>query len=135
MNIKLPEEDQVGFQMAPMIDIVFLLIVFFMLVANINQQQRIPLNVPVASKSTRPEDPSGRGILSIRPDGTVFAGAQEMSLDEITEMAESRITENVHFKVFLRADSTTKHKYVRDVMTACAAGGVIDIIFATYESE
>ena len=135
MKIKLPQADAIGFQMAPLIDIVFLLNVFFMLVANVNQQARKPIDTPVASESTRPNDASGRGMITVTKDGKIFAGLQEVNTAQLTRMCEERIRQGGNFRIFLRADQNAKHKSVREVVAACAAGGVGDIIFGVTQAE
>lgn len=124
-----------GFQMAPLIDIVFLLNIFFMLVANVNSQARKEIDVPVASESTRPDDVSGRGLITVERDGKIFAGLQEVDKAGLTRLVQERSRLDPHFKIFLRADRNTKHKHVREVIAACAAGGVADIIFGVSETE
>jgi biopolymer transport protein ExbD len=58
-----PEE---GFQMAPMIDMVFLLLVFFMCVSSMAQADKaIPLELPESEASKVPKDLSDRGTLSM----------------------------------------------------------------------
>ena len=135
MKIKLPTDDAVGFQMAPLIDIVFLLNIFFMLVANVNQQARKPIETPVATESTRPNDASGRGMITVTKDGKIYAGMQEVNAAQLTRMCEERIRQNQNFRIFLRADRNAKHKSVREVVSACAAGGVGDVIFGVTQAE
>ncbi len=135
MKIQIPDDGPAGFQMAPLIDIVFLLIIFFMVAADMNQQERVPLEIPQASNSIRPKDPSGRGVISIKENGDVFAGSTKVTVDQLRDLAKQRVKENPNFKLFLRADRATPHKFVREVMQASAEGGVADIIFSAHASE
>lgn len=135
MKIHIPDEAGAGFQMAPMIDVVFLLIIFFMVAANMSQQERVPVEIPLASNSVRPDDPSGRGVVTINVKGDVFAGTELVDLDHLRDLTRVRLSENPGFKVFLRADRKTPHKFVREVMAVVAEAGVADIIFASYASE
>lgn len=135
MKIQIPDDTGAGFQMAPMIDVVFLLIIFFMVAADMNQQERVPVDIPLASNAERPEDPSGRGTITVKPNGDLFAGAQPVTLEQLSELARTRLAENPNFKLFLRADRATPHEHVRAAMVAAAEAGVGDIIFATYTSE
>lgn len=135
MKITIPNDRPAGFQMAPMIDVVFLLIVFFMVAADLSQQERVPVEIPVASHSERPTDPSGRGVVTVKPNGDVFAGTELMTLDQFQTLARVRLNENPNFKLFLRADRGTPHKFVREVMKSAAEAGVVDIIFASYAVE
>lgn len=121
--------------MAPMIDVVFLLIIFFMVAADMNQQERVPVQIPMASHSVRPDDPSGRGTVTVKANGDVFAGSQPVTLDQLSDLARLRLKENPNFKLFLRADRSTPHEHIRDVMRTAAEAGVVDIIFATHASD
>ena len=121
--------------MAPMIDVVFLLIIFFMVAADMNQRERVPVIIPVASHSVRPEDPSGRGTITVKTNGDIFAGSEQVTADQLYDLARVRLTENPHFKLFLRADRKTPHEYIREVMKVAAEAGVVDIIFASYSTE
>lgn len=135
MKLRVPWDDNVGFQMAPLIDIVFLLNIFFMLVANANSQARKEIDVPVASESTRPGDNSGRGMITVTKDGKIFAGLQEVDAAGLTRLVQENARRDPHFKILLRADRNAKHKSVREAVAACAAGGVADIIFGVSETE
>ncbi|MCO5061547.1 MAG: biopolymer transporter ExbD [Kiritimatiellae bacterium] len=135
MKIHIPDDGSGGFQMAPLIDIVFLLIIFFMVAADMNQQARIPLEIPSASHATRPKDPSGRGVISIKENGDFFAGQTKVTADQLRELAEQRVKENPNFRIFLRAAKGTPHKFVREAMQATAEGGIADIIFSAYATE
>lgn len=124
-----------GFQMAPMIDITFLLIVFFMVAASANTSDRIDITVPIAEASKAAKDLSGRMTVSITEDGTLFAGSTKVSKEFLKEYATAMFTENPALKVFLRADARVKHKSVREAMAALADAGIVDIIFSTYETS
>jgi biopolymer transport protein ExbD len=135
MKIELPKDPGGAFQMAPLIDVVFLLIIFFMVVAKMNQQERIPVQIPVASHSVRPDDPSGRGTVSIKENGDIFAGVEQVSPEQLLDLTRLRLKENPRFKLFLRADRRTPHEHVRTVMQTMAEAGVVDIIFSSYEAD
>ena len=121
--------------MAPMIDVVFLLIIFFMVAADMNQRERIPITVPVASHSVRPDDPSGRGTVTVKANGDIFAGTEQVTAEQLHDLARVRLNENPNFKLFLRADRKTPHEHIREVMRVAAEAGVVDIIFASHAAD
>ena len=135
MDIKLPPDSEIGFQMAPMIDITFLLLIFFMLVAKQTQSQFKAIENPVAEHATIAQQVSDRGIITIDVDETIYMGAYPATLEEITEMVKERIEKNPKFQVQLRIDARVRHEEVRNILKACADGGALDIIFSTYQSE
>lgn len=127
-------DEEIGFQMAPMIDCVFLLIIFFMIVAKDKLGERVKLDLAVAEESQVAKDPSGRATLSVAADGTVLVGSTPIELGEIGKIIREGFRLNPRLKVLLRVDREAKHREVRKVLKACADAGVTDIIFATYQS-
>lgn len=136
MKLKVPGMEDVGFQMAPMIDIVFQLMIFFMCASHLHITLDNPaIEVPVAPNASIAEDLNDRRYITIKADGTIMLGGSPATLDQVrTEI--SKVTPTVpNLKIFLRADAQLQHKVVRDVMRACADGGSSEIIFAAYQSE
>ncbi len=127
--------DDVGFQMAPMIDIVFLLIIFFMVAAKINQSQRVKLELPLASDSIVPKEASGRINVSIDEVGHIFAGSSQVDEAGLAQFLEKNKKTDPNLRVFLRADRRSRHKEVRKAMKVIADAGITDIIFATFQSD
>lgn len=134
MKANIPQLDDREFDITPMIDVVFLLIVFFMVVAA-EITEKIEVELPEADKSTTPEDTSRRMEVSIEEDGDVFVRMLPVSLDELGQHVRVGNSEIADFQVFVRADSRTPHKYVNEVMQTCAANGVFDVIFATFQQK
>ncbi len=144
MKIKIPTgggpEEEV--QMAPMIDMVFLLLIFFMVASHLNQMDRVNIRIPVAKHAAVPEDLSDRRTISITaadparnlPE-TIYVGTTPRKLEEIELIIKNDLQRNPNIKVYLRADRGVKHKAVQDVMKVCASAGVLDIIFATLQTE
>ena len=121
--------------LTPMIDIVFLLIVFFMTVASLQVKELIPITVPVAETASLPEDRSNRIVLTLKEDGSIFYGSQSIEIDEITSLIFVSKQTNQATKLYIRADAKVSFKEVRQVFSAAAEGGVLNIIFATYQSD
>jgi biopolymer transport protein ExbD len=121
--------------LTPMIDIVFLLIVFFMTVASMITAEKKPIDVPVALNSTIPEDYGERTTITVQRDGSLYAGVYDVTLDELQEILIEEREQNPETRIFLRADRAAEHQYVNDVMQACAAAGLSKVIFAAFQSD
>jgi len=141
VKFKIPVEggeDEVN--MAPMIDMVFLLLIFFMVASHMSKMDRTPVELPVADKSTVPENARGRQLITIRSADTtgeevdILMNLNQVEVDQIAPMVRQALENDADTKVYLRADRYAKHKHVKEVMAACAEGGVVDVIFATFES-
>jgi biopolymer transport protein ExbD len=135
MKIWSPDVGEDEVDLTPMIDVVFLLIVFFMTVANMITSEKLDINMPVATHSVIPEDFGGRSTITVLRDGNIYAGTLLVDLDRLEGILQYEINNNPKLKVYVRADSYTEHQYVNDVMEACAAVGIYNIIFAAYQTD
>ena len=128
--MRMPEEkEETKLQMSSMIDMVFLLIIFFMTASHMNAMKNEDLDIPDASHANVPKERAERWTVNVRADGTVLSGQSPVTLDELRAMVASRVQIEPDMKVYLRADKTTPHKTVRQVMNAMAEAGVGDFIF------
>lgn len=122
--------------MAPMIDMVFLLLVFFMCVSSMaDAGKTLPLELPESSEAKVPDDLSDRGTLSVDAHGNLYLGESEVDLLTLKASVEDLIRRNPEARVVVRADGTTEFHSLREVLQACAEAGAYEIIFATHEAK
>ena len=132
MRIPLEQQEEPKFQMAPMIDMVFLLIIFFMTASHLSSAKNIDLNIPDAVSGVVPKERPDRWTVNVMRDGAIFSGQQPVSLDELRRIVAERVQSDPALKVYLRADKLTPHRDVRLVMNAMAESGVGDFIFGVF---
>lgn len=132
MKAQIPDLTDDDFDLTPMIDIVFLLIIFFMVVAA-EITTKVEVEIPTADKAKVPEDTGRRMEISVQEDGSTYVGMMEVTLEELGERVSRDASTIPGVKIYLRADVNTPHENVQDVMKTCAANGVINIIFATFK--
>jgi biopolymer transport protein ExbD len=149
MKTRRKEQPDVGVDMTPMIDMVFLLLVFFMCAATMSKVDFIPeIRLPVAPKSEVPEDLRNRGTINILPEGFVIDTGEAVSDERpflvygdlvgeegLKKRVEARRGETGDFRVYMRVDRDVEFERVRRAIAACAEVGVFDIVFATYQSK
>ena len=132
-TVKRPEE---SFQMAPMIDMVFLLLVFFMCVSVLAQADKtIELALPESSESQVADSFSNRGKISLDVEGKIFISAQILTLREMQKKIKESIKMNPELKIQIRADKETHYDKIKEVLKACAEVGAYEVIFSTYQSK
>ena len=127
--------DNGGFDLTPMIDVVFLLIVFFMTVASMLTADKIDMNLAVAEEAAIPKLIEDRYTFSVTNEGRFYAGPEEVTLEELGEVVARIGSTRQNVKIVLRADRMAEHKDVNRVLTLCAQNGINNIIFATYQSD
>lgn len=132
------ESGDEDYDLTPMIDIVFLLIAFFMVVAKMIDDTKIDIKIPIADQSMIPEKSPHRVTISIPAGGEeVYWGPQKMGdPTEITPLVKSYYeAKGDLLEVYVRADANTPHRAVRDVMKAVAEAGVFNVKFAAFENK
>ncbi len=137
--MRLPRKERAAedFQMAPMIDMVFLLLVFFMCVSSLARADRlrVELDLPESTESTVPDDLSGRGTVSVTGDGTLHTSRGETTLEEMQEEIRETLREEPDLRIQVRADRETPFKEIRRVLSACAEAGALEVIYSTYQAD
>ncbi len=122
--------------MTPMIDMVFLLLVFFMTVSTLAQADRAKkLDLAESSQSDVPEaeDLSDRGTLSLDAEGVIYLGTEAISLGAMQRTMKASLERNPDLRIHLRADQATPYREIKKVLKACAEVGAYEVIYATYQ--
>ncbi|MEI8353975.1 MAG: biopolymer transporter ExbD [Lentisphaerota bacterium] len=136
-------------ELVPLIDCVFLLLIFFMCAATMTKVDApTDVRLPVASNGAEQKDPSQRGTVNVVPPGSrtptgeiatverpFLVFGQLMGDEGLQTVMTERLKVEPAMRLYLRADRNVKFAVVRRAMSACAAAGVADVIFATYERD
>ena len=137
-GIGASEDGDIGFQIAPMVDVVFVLLLFFMASAG---SQIIPkeltINLPSGRGESRPGPPPTQIIIDIFPDGKVqmnnkvYDNPGSKELPELRGWLKDTISKfGAEDPVIIRPDPQTKHERIVDVLNAAAASGVKNLTFS-----
>ena len=130
------ESKSPGFQMAPMIDIVFILLIFFM-VATIYAQweAKIGVTVPTASSGVQTGRTPGEIIINLDSEGTIFVNNVQMKPERLNQLLLQIAQTFKGQPVIIRADQKTNYEYVVRVLDICRNVNVSNISFATLSPE
>ena len=139
MAVKLQSKSKsrkvAGVSMAPMIDMVFLLLVFFMTASAMSQAgSKLELDLPDSPEAKVAQDFSGRLILSIDASGKTFLGNREVDAAELVEALVAFRESEPSAKLNIRAAKDTPFSAVKSTMRIAAAAGVDDYLYATYQA-
>lgn len=132
-NVKPPEG--IGFQLAPMLDVVFLLLIFFVVTQKIIlNEQDLKVKVPTAPKSTEEESRAideiiinareENGELIITIDREVF------TQEKLMAMLQRMVAVNPNQPVRIRGDAEMRWQKVADVISTCSRAGVWNVSFS-----
>ena len=128
--------ERIVFQIAPMVDILLFLLVFFILTWNFSRNEaELDVKVPAAKEGQESRRPAGEVILNVKKDGSIVMNRRAMSSDELRETL-TRIAELYPDQaIILRGDENVDYRYVVDVLDICRAANIWNVAFATSKPE
>jgi len=133
MIIRRRAVEDVGMQIAPMVDITWIMIIFFMVTNEIAESEfSVPITLPIATAAVIPGDMAGRVIVNIDEQGSYYLGNEKTDLAELTNQLKRRMIEFPPLKVYLRADANTAALKTKEFYRACAEAGAIEIVLGTF---
>jgi biopolymer transport protein ExbD len=136
MIVRRRHSEDIGFQIAPMIDITWILIIFFMVTMHLAENEfAVDIDLPVASAAEVPPDLNGRVVVNIDPSGNYFVGNEPMSLAQLTAHMKMRLIQYPPLKVYLRADAGIPAQKTKEFYRACAEAGAIEVILASFRES
>ena len=125
MRVPVRRPDRAAFNITPLIDIVFLLVIFFLVASHFARSEPTEtVNLPEAAQTTEDEFPR-RLTVTVLPDGTYSVNAQVVSLAEIEVMiADGAGNAPDEYAVRLRGDREVNYESIEPIMLACARNGI-----------
>ena len=127
-----------GFDMTPMIDVTFLLIIFFMCVTELADSSKAKLELPLADRAELDVPIPGRLIINVVKNGEIHVMGQVYSDPELEQLLaierQASMGSGDEFPtraILVRADKHTKYRDVQHVMALCMKHKLWRIAFAT----
>lgn len=133
---KKVQENTVGFQMAPMLDIIFILLIHFMAATIFAQwEHKLGITVPTADSGTRGIRQRGEVIINVDEAGTIYINSQEMSVERLESLLAEIADAFQEYPVVIRADRNARHQSVMTVLDICTRVKIHNVAFASIPAE
>lgn len=137
------DEEEMKMDMSPMIDLVFLLLIFFMVSSHmIIVDIDVEVKPPTANMAQVAKNKGGRIVVNIYEDGSFHGpkpGMNFLTADAVSEYIDTERQKNdesrVKSRLHLRADKRCTTRYIKEIVKAAADALVVDVIFGTYVVE
>jgi biopolymer transport protein ExbD len=121
-----------GIQLAPLVDVLLLLLIFFLLTWNAARtENELDVKVPKASAAKEKSAPIGDVVVNVKADGNVVVNRRTLSGPELTELLKGLIQLNSEQAVVIRGDEAGAYKNIVDVLNICTEAGITNVAFAT----
>ena len=139
---KHPPEIDPEFQIAPMIDILLVLLVFFMSISSTEVLQvNRDIRLPVATNAKNPKENPGQVTVNVmwsavNDIGTVEVdGKRYETARHIVPILQKAVQINPRTRVLVRADRDVKYAFLRTLLEAVGEAGIRNITFSTVDKE
>ena len=131
------EDGDIGFQIAPMVDVVFVLMLFFMASAGAQVIEReLSINLP-SGKAATTSAPVTPIVIAIAPDGSIqingapYEGGDAKDLTQTRDWLKATVDQfGAKDPVIIQPDPQARHERIVQVLNACAAAGVKNLSFS-----
>jgi biopolymer transport protein ExbD len=121
-----------GIQLAPLVDVLMLLLIFFLLTWNAaRNENELDVKVPKASQAKEKSAPIGDVVVNVKADGNVVVNRRTLSGPELSELLRNLVQLDENQAVVIRGDETGAYKNVVGVLNICSEAGVTNVAFAT----
>jgi biopolymer transport protein ExbD len=128
---KLLEEEETEINMTPMLDVVFIMLIFFIVTASFVKESGIEVNRPEAATAVKKERASI--LIAISAKGEVWINKRRIDIRAVRANVERLHAENPQGTVVIQADKKSTTDILIKVMDGARAAGVYDVSIAAQE--
>ena len=130
-NDDLTDEEETEINLTPMLDVVFIMLIFFIVTAVFIKEPGIDITRPEAI--TRETPVGGAIYVAISPNNEIWIDGDEVELSAVRLSIERLHSENPEAGLIIQADAQARNENVIAVMDAAKAAGVQDVLIAAGE--
>lgn len=121
-----------GIQLAPLVDVLLLLLIFFLLTWNAaRNENELDVKVPKATAAKEKMAPIGDVVVNVKTDGNVVVNRRPLNPSELSELLKNLVQLNSEQAVVIRGDETGAYKNIINVLNICTEAGITNVAFAT----
>jgi len=137
MNFRRHAEPRVlGFLIAPMVDVLMVLLVFFIVTWNFAlSENELDVRVPSAAKANEPQPYVGQVVINVKANGTIVVNRQQKSVAELLDQLKKLAQLYPDQAVIVRGDEAVDYKHIVEVLDICRQADIWNVAFATGKTE
>jgi biopolymer transport protein ExbD len=129
MGRKVRVEEDAAIDMTPMLDIVFIMLIFFIVTTVFVKEAGVTVNKPNGSLAVMPKN--ANIFIGITEDGKVWIDKRQVETDLVRSNLERLMAEQPSDVIIIQADKEAEHGLVIEVMDQIKAAGIDRISIAT----
>ena len=127
------DDEELNIDVTPMLDVVFILLIFFIVTASFVKEAGIDVNRPQASTATQQENASIQ--VALTNDDSIWIDGRKIEQHALRANIERLHAENPKGSVVIQADKDSRNELLIAVMDSARAVGVSNVAIATADGE
>ncbi|MCU7553734.1 biopolymer transporter ExbD [Alteromonas sp. ASW11-19] len=116
-------DDEAQIDMTPMLDIVFIMLIFFIVTTSFVKEKGLDVNRPEDNQSNT-DKPSSSLSIRIDENGTITMGGREVDIRRVVANTQTYLAENNTDTAAIQAHEDTEHGTVVEVMNQVKVAGI-----------
>jgi biopolymer transport protein ExbD len=125
-----------GFMIAPMVDILLVVLVFFIVTWNFAlAENELDVRVPSATKANEPQPYVGQVVINVKSNGSIVVNRQPKTGPELLDQLKKLAQLYPDQAVIVRGDEAVDYKHIVEVLDICRQADIWNVAFATGKPE
>ena len=126
----------IGFQIAPMVDILLVLLCFFIVTWSFaRKENELDVKVPSAQNAKESNPVVNQTVLNVKADGTVVWNRKTISQDELLKKLKELAGLFPDYAIIVRGDERVPFRFIAAVLDVCREANIWNVAFATGKVE
>lgn len=130
MRFRKKKDDEPVISIAPLIDVVFLLLIFFMVTSHYDIAAGVRINLPNVTRKTASPDAENRIIIIVDKEGDIYLDGTKIDMKSLKKRLSKEIENRGILNLVLQADSDVRHGRVVEIMDLAKGAGINSIVIA-----
>ena len=122
--------------LAPMIDVVFLLLIFFMVATTfVEREKEMGIDLPTAQSGEEASFDAEEIVINLLEEGRIRLNGEDVSPERLDQLLAGAAAVNPETPVTIRGDRMVHHEAIVGVMDACGVAGLSNLSVGTMEGS
>lgn len=134
IKLKNRKKNEIGIMISPMIDMSFLLLVFFIVTTmNMSEVQTVPVQLPAATQAQTQQE--SRFNVSVREDGSLYLGTKSITREALLAQAKQAAAKDPQFSLVIYGDGRAAYQTILSLLDDCKAAGIVRVGLAAEKAD
>jgi len=132
VNIDDQDDEEPSANLTPLIDVVFLLLIFFMVTTTfLDPEREIDIDLPTAESGGAPTEEIEEIVVNVTEEGEILHAGSRVGREELISLLKSAAQHDPTTPVTIRGHRRARHEAIVQVMDACGIAGISNLAVGT----